>query len=436
MENNSAESGDSSPRSRDIDSENPSWEEQQQQQSNYKVKFMCSYGGKIQPRPHDHQLTYVGGDTKILAVDRNIKFADLISKLQSFCDVDFVFKYQLPGEDLDALVSVTNDEDLEHMMAEYDRVHRISPKPPRLRLFLFLPRTASGKSYVSSDSSAKPNQQWLVDSVNSVPVQSPNHPDLLFGLGNSVNANVAPPTDIPIPKFPVEVPAEDRNGGGVATVEIQRQINELQKLQIVNQEQAMFRKNSDEALSRAFNGDHVSPTPLPTSNSPTYWQEINGGGGGGGGYTTFTGNEHQMYMIPPQAMYHTSTVQPVTGVPPPGLYQTQAPMQPVTSQMGQNYYPMQRVQVQQPDVYREQPVFSVGPPPPQPKIITRPPAETGYAQVAYDASGRQLYYTAAPGGVMTSPYPTAVGNAGVDLRQVAPLNVSQEGIVATTTAAV
>ena len=71
--------------------------------SNYKVKFMCSYNGKTQPRPHDNQLAYVGGETKILAVNRNIKFNAIKSKLSSICnDADLCFKYQLPGEDLDA----------------------------------------------------------------------------------------------------------------------------------------------------------------------------------------------------------------------------------------------------------------------------------------------------------------------------------------------
>jgi hypothetical protein len=100
------DSGNSSPRSREIDFENPPtgtttpWEDQQQQnQTSYKAKFMCSYGGKIQPRPHDNQLSYVGGETKILAVDRNIKFPLMISKLCSLIEApDVSFKYQLPGE--------------------------------------------------------------------------------------------------------------------------------------------------------------------------------------------------------------------------------------------------------------------------------------------------------------------------------------------------
>ncbi|KAF7144204.1 hypothetical protein RHSIM_Rhsim05G0182000 [Rhododendron simsii] len=93
----------------------------------HKVKLMCSYGGKIQQRPHNHHLTYAGGNTKILVIDRRVAFSDILAKLTSFSgaapDDDVVsFKYQLPDKDLDALVSViNNDDDLEHMLADYDR---------------------------------------------------------------------------------------------------------------------------------------------------------------------------------------------------------------------------------------------------------------------------------------------------------------------------
>ena len=60
---------------------------------------MCSYGGTIHPRPHDNQLSYIGGETKILSVDRSIKFASLLPKLTALCDCKSIsFKYQLPGK--------------------------------------------------------------------------------------------------------------------------------------------------------------------------------------------------------------------------------------------------------------------------------------------------------------------------------------------------
>ena len=39
------------------------------------IKFLCSYGGKILPRYPDGKLRYVGGETRVLAVDRFISFA-------------------------------------------------------------------------------------------------------------------------------------------------------------------------------------------------------------------------------------------------------------------------------------------------------------------------------------------------------------------------
>ncbi|KAF2296514.1 hypothetical protein GH714_040499 [Hevea brasiliensis] len=42
--------------------------------------------------------SHIGGETKILAVDRNIKFSIMIGKLAALCgDTDISFKYQLPG---------------------------------------------------------------------------------------------------------------------------------------------------------------------------------------------------------------------------------------------------------------------------------------------------------------------------------------------------
>lgn len=39
------------------------------------IKFLCSYGGKILPRHPDGKLRYVGGETRVLAVDRSISFS-------------------------------------------------------------------------------------------------------------------------------------------------------------------------------------------------------------------------------------------------------------------------------------------------------------------------------------------------------------------------
>ncbi|EAZ04310.1 hypothetical protein OsI_26451 [Oryza sativa Indica Group] len=38
------------------------------------VRLMCSFGGRILPRPGDHQLRYVGGETRIVSVPRAATF--------------------------------------------------------------------------------------------------------------------------------------------------------------------------------------------------------------------------------------------------------------------------------------------------------------------------------------------------------------------------
>ncbi|KAG2312505.1 hypothetical protein Bca4012_027050 [Brassica carinata] len=97
-----------------------------------KVKFMTSFGGKILPRPSDGLLKYVGGETRVIAVSPDITFAELNKKLTEITENDVVLKYQIIPEDLDALVSVKSDEDLKHMMDEYNR-----HEAPKLRTFLF-----------------------------------------------------------------------------------------------------------------------------------------------------------------------------------------------------------------------------------------------------------------------------------------------------------
>ncbi|KAL2331730.1 hypothetical protein Fmac_019311 [Flemingia macrophylla] len=74
-----------------------------------------SYDGRIQPRPHDNHLTYVAGDTKILSVDRHVKFPTPLTKLFALVNTPSLLKYQFPDEDLDALISGTSNDDLHHI---------------------------------------------------------------------------------------------------------------------------------------------------------------------------------------------------------------------------------------------------------------------------------------------------------------------------------
>ncbi|MBA0682543.1 hypothetical protein Goari_024253, partial [Gossypium aridum] len=86
------------------------------------IKFLCSYGGKIVPRYPDGKLRYYGGETRVLAVDRSIPFSELLVKMGEMYGSAVSLRCQLPTEDLDALVSITSDEDLANLIEEYDRV--------------------------------------------------------------------------------------------------------------------------------------------------------------------------------------------------------------------------------------------------------------------------------------------------------------------------
>lgn len=58
--------------------------------------------------------------------------AELMKKLTAITENDIMLKYQIIPEDLDALVSVKSDEDVKHMIEEYNR-----HETPKLRTFLF-----------------------------------------------------------------------------------------------------------------------------------------------------------------------------------------------------------------------------------------------------------------------------------------------------------
>uniref|UniRef100_A0A7N0TT83 Protein kinase domain-containing protein n=1 Tax=Kalanchoe fedtschenkoi TaxID=63787 RepID=A0A7N0TT83_KALFE len=106
--------------------------------SGKRPKFLCSFGGKILPRPGSGVLRYVGGHTRLIGFKGDINFDSLAVKMVETCGQPVAIKYQLPGEDLDALVSIASHEDFDIMMEEYDKI--ISNLPDgsaKLRLYLF-----------------------------------------------------------------------------------------------------------------------------------------------------------------------------------------------------------------------------------------------------------------------------------------------------------
>ncbi|XP_073287612.1 uncharacterized protein [Primulina huaijiensis] len=161
------ESIESSPRSRHTDS----WEAEPPPILLQKLRFMCSYGGHIIPRPHDKVLCYIGGDTRIIVVDRHTSLLDFHQRISKTLlkNQPFLLKYQLPNEDLDALISVASDEDFEILVEEYDRLNNAlgggRSKPDRLRLFLF-PKSASNIEQLLVESASAKSEDWFLNALN------------------------------------------------------------------------------------------------------------------------------------------------------------------------------------------------------------------------------------------------------------------------------
>ncbi|CAM8915498.1 unnamed protein product [Rhodiola kirilowii] len=137
-----------------------------------KLRLMCSYGGHIIPTPHEKSLRYIGGETRMVSVDRRSSLASIVSRLSSSLlhgRRNFSLKYQLPNEELDNLVSLTSEEDLENLIEEYDRIVAISSadKPAfRIRIFVFFAKPETAASMGSLLDDAK-SETWFVDALNS-----------------------------------------------------------------------------------------------------------------------------------------------------------------------------------------------------------------------------------------------------------------------------
>ncbi|KAL9228298.1 hypothetical protein vseg_003892 [Gypsophila vaccaria] len=135
-----------------------------------KLRILCSFGGKILPRPSDSKLRYAGGDTRIISVRKNISWEELVRKTSDLCNQPHTIKYQLPGEDLDALISVSSDEDFQNMMEEYGGMER-SVESQRLRIFL-IPISEAESRTSGTLQQTTPDYEYVV-AVNGMAELSP-----------------------------------------------------------------------------------------------------------------------------------------------------------------------------------------------------------------------------------------------------------------------
>ncbi|KVH94234.1 Phox/Bem1p [Cynara cardunculus var. scolymus] len=147
-----------------------------------KIKFLCSSGGKILHRPSDGKLRYVGGETRIFSIQKNMLFDELVKRTSEFCNQPHTIKYQLPGEDLDALISVSSNEDLQNMIEEYNGLGSREGSP-RLRIFLIPLTECESTITIEANASLQNNPDYLyVAAVNGIVDDSPlrnNDPQFL-----------------------------------------------------------------------------------------------------------------------------------------------------------------------------------------------------------------------------------------------------------------
>lgn len=171
-----------------------------------KVKFMCSFGGKILPRPSDGVLRYVGGETRLVSISRNFSWKELVHKTLSIYSQPHIIKYQLPDEDLDALISLSCDEDLQNMMEEYYSLEKANGST-RLRIFLVSLTECEDSSLSARSLESEPEYNFVV-AVNNLK-QSTSGNNLVGQLSQQLDDSLLPCRDSPVCQT-------DRESGGAA----------------------------------------------------------------------------------------------------------------------------------------------------------------------------------------------------------------------------
>ncbi|GMI77018.1 hypothetical protein like AT5G16220 [Hibiscus trionum] len=139
-----------------------------------KLRLMCSYGGRIVPRPQTKSFYYFGGENRLLTIPttNNSTTTLTLSSLSTHLStslrltIPFTLKYQLPNHDLDSLISITADDDIQIMLEEHKRLSSSSTvAPSRIRLFLF-PVSNGDKAELTHPK----RESWFVDALRSARV--------------------------------------------------------------------------------------------------------------------------------------------------------------------------------------------------------------------------------------------------------------------------
>ena len=152
-----------------------------------KIKILCSFGGKILPRPRDGKLRYVGGETRIIRLRKDISWEEIWQKTTTIYIYTHSIKYQLPGEDLDALVSVSSDEDLQNMLEECS-VLGDGEGSKKLRMFLFSVNDLDDTNFGLASTGGDSEVQYVV-AVNGMDIGL-RRESTLHGLASSSATNL------------------------------------------------------------------------------------------------------------------------------------------------------------------------------------------------------------------------------------------------------
>ncbi|KAK6934755.1 PB1 domain [Dillenia turbinata] len=162
--------------------------------SSTKMKILCSFNGRILPRPSDGRLRYVGGETRIININKDISWQELVQKTATIYDQAHTIKYQLPGEDLDALVSVSCDEDLQNMMEECSALED-GEGLKKLRIFLLATNDSDDAQFGLGSIDDDSEIQYIV-AVNGVDIGSRKNSIVNDLAGSSYNLDELPSQNV------------------------------------------------------------------------------------------------------------------------------------------------------------------------------------------------------------------------------------------------
>jgi hypothetical protein len=134
----------------------------------------------------------VGGETRLVSISRNFSWKELVHKTLSIYSQPHIIKYQLPDEDLDALISLSCDEDLQNMMEEYYSLEKANGSP-RLRIFLVSLTECEELSLSARSLESEPEYNFVV-AVNNMK-QSTSGSNLVSQVSQQLDDSLLPCRD-------------------------------------------------------------------------------------------------------------------------------------------------------------------------------------------------------------------------------------------------